>query len=429
MVNQSQTAKNNAWWYGMFGSGDDRTKKIASYRSPKTRADEFLFYAPALQVLLAVWCLYLGFASYEKFFSHSFAPKVAFVGALLLCIVIEFGKLKMGGYVFQKLFLEGTAGLRKSPAESIVWLMAVLFSVATFTMSVINSTAGAHSLAEVNGIQATTETFVPNTAELDAKILAVEERIQANRNTKWKGTTTVFAQKSNVSEAKTLESLQNQRDQLVTIQAEEYKRRVALNDQKTATGANMLMAAGGWVEALQVILLIMVAACMGIVDQVIKEESAKTGTQFTTLSNPNQRTNGTPQYNNTADHHQTIGFRWNGYGDTQPKSVAQFTPSVPQTNAAAGSDQIILWCKDVVQKNLPHFERKDADNESVARRIHTTFDKTIESIQAPGFNPSKKVVDDFIVFLKNKAVPTLNKYGKPYQQIAAFDKLISAETV
>lgn len=409
----------------MFGSGDERTKKIASYRSPKTRADEFLFYAPALQILLAVWCLYLGFASYEKFFSHSFAPNVAFVGALLLCIVIEFGKLKMGGYVFQKLFLEGTAGLRRSPAESIVWLMAVLFAVATFIMSVINSTAGAHSLAQVNGLQSTAETFIPNTADLDAKIAAVEDRIQANRNTKWKGTTTVFAQKSNVSEAKSLESLQKQRDQLVTIQAEEYKRRVALNDQKTATGANMLMAAGGWVECLQVILLIMVAACMGIVDQVMKEEAQKSGgaQSFANLSGTGTQKNGATQYNNQGDR-PTIGFTWDGYGDNQrSESVPQFSQSVPQKSepgAVVGADEIIKTCERALMSDIPNFNAKYAKPESVHRRVCEALDRCFEAMQHPDFKPSRQVIAKFYGYLANTAIPTMNSKGWPYERDVFF---------
>ena len=277
MQNAAQSQP-GAWWKPRTNphSFQNRVDEINKYRSPHTKADEFLRLLKwFVQPLLVLYCMVLSFASYQAFFAHNFSPTIAMLGAGLLCLVIEFGKVKIGGYVFQKPFLEGPSGLAKSFPEFSVWAGALLFAIATFTMSVINSTSGAHALSMMNGTIKNEMAFAPNTSDIDAQIKATDSRIQQNTGIKWKGVVTYQAQKAIVRDTRNLEALNRQREAAVNAQRADFERSRNFNDTNTTRGANVLMAAGGWVEILQVITLFLIAACMKVVSTVMDRKQGK----------------------------------------------------------------------------------------------------------------------------------------------------------
>lgn len=415
MHKNSDSGNFSSFLNGLFSSGS-RAAAISKYRSPHTRADEFLLIAPFIQLILAAWCMWIGFASYQAFFGHSFGPTVAWVAALLLCIVIEFGKLKVGGYVFQKPFLEGTVG--GTWAQFFVWVGALVFSVATFWMSIINSTSGAHALATLKGNQAHAEAFTPSTDAIDAQIREANARIQLAHNTKWKGTTTYEAQKAITRDTRTIESLQKQRDAAVTIQRSDFERRQSQNDLATNTGADMVMAAGGWVEILQVVLLFFVAACMAVVGEVMeREEKQRSPTANLPTYNGAQKS---AAINNGQPGTPPV-FMFNRMADGQVRSapdkntVPQFSQSVPQTNATIGCNAVLAQCKEAVQKDLSNFENRLAKPGTVSERINRALDECLSAISTPGFEPDREVAIRFFEFLKYKAFPSLNARGYGYE--------------
>ncbi|MEZ4925553.1 MAG: hypothetical protein R3A50_04705 [Saprospiraceae bacterium] len=414
---------NNAWYYGLFNSSDARIRKITSYRSPKTRADEFLFIAPLLQVILAAWCMWIGFASYKSFFAHNFNEQVAWWGALLLCVVIEFGKIKMGSYVFQKPFLEGTRFFQQKFDEVAVWGSALLFAGLTFWMSVVNSTAGAHSLSMMKGAQAHAEVFTPNTSDIDQQIQSAEARIKKAQVNTWKGKLSWESQKTVTRNTGTIEKLQDQRAKSIELQRADFKRRQDQNDTYSEKGANMLMAAGGYVEGLQGILLLLVAACMSIVSRVMKDEELKSignNGAFYRQANTNS---STPQNVNQSG---TIGFYWNGYGNPQNnrdhKTVSQSKQAVSQfggTNQVIGADHILKNCETAIRRDMPNFNRKDTRAESVYGRIAKVLDDCADAMVKPGFEPSKEVLLSFTRYI-NDVFKTLDDIGWPYQNDLVF---------
>lgn len=413
MVNSSEK---QSWW-GVFstkGGLARRSQAIQKYRSPHTMADEILrLLRYMVQPLLIAYCMFISFASYEAFFGHNFSPTVATAGAALLCIVMEFGKIKIGSYVFQKPFLQGWGFFKSSFADFSVWGGSLLFMVFTFIMSVTNSTQGAHQLSLMKGTQQHAETFTTNTADIDSQIAATNSRIKAANGIKWKGVVTYQAQKAIERDTRNLESLSRQREAIMTGQRADFERRQQHNDKSTETGANILMASGGWVEALQLVTLFLIAACMSVVGGVMDEETKLNSIQVDTNRH---RANGVAQ--NQSSTTPLFMFNRRSDGNVQAarssEPVSQSPEPVTQQNTGADSDKVLQWCKTAVERDLPNFNEKWAKKDTVSARINKALDQCKESASKPGFSPSREEAVKFYSFLIDKAIPTLNGRGYPY---------------
>lgn len=424
-------------WFDFSGDGaglNSRIQKINKYRSPHTKADEILRILQwFVQPLLILYCMVLSFASYQAFFEHNFSAGIATLGAVLLCIVIEFGKIKIGAYVFQKPFLEGLEGFKGSFAEFSVWFGALLFAGVAFTMSVINSTTGAHALSVMKGTAKNETAFAGNTADLDRQISETNARIKQNGTIKWKGVVTYQAQKAIERDTRTLEALNRQKESATNTQRADFERTRSINDTNTQTGANILMASGGWVEGLQMICLFLIAACMSVVGSVMDREQKNS---HTATNNPNTNSyrsgaaNSSPANNSGAG--QTIGFFWDGYGQQaaqQSFAVPQQPFTVPQQTvdfSTIGCDAVLENCRQAVQRDLPNLLRPDAKPATVSERINKALDDAFDIVSKDGFSPSHETGLKFYKFLAETALPTLNDRGWPYSRDTFFMKQILA---
>lgn len=417
-------------WYASSttpGAGfEQRKKSIARYRSPSTIADEiFRILTWGVQPLLLVFCMALSYFSYEAFFAHNFSPGFAMAGALILSVVIELGKIKIGGYVFQVPFLSGVQLLRSSFPAFAVWGGALILTVVTFYMSVNNSTKGAAMLAQKAGFEKNERSFTPNTAEIDAQIEQANGRIVAANSVKWKGVVTYQSQKAIQSAEKSITALQAQREEAIRTQRADFERQRAQIDSNTSNGATILMASGGWVEALQVICLFLVAACMATIDKVM----GSTPTPSPASQGINFQGNGAGN-KSQAPYNEVnpgqIGFRWKGYGTQStrnPEPVPQSPQPVPQlSQAVLGCDQILLSLRKKLQSELPNLTNKNGQKSSISARINRAFDEAYQAMNLPDFVPSREVGAKVYKYLVEEAIPTLNGVGWPYEKDSMFLK-------
>ncbi len=336
-ANSQESHQKPFWSKGDPAKGfNQRVAEINRYRDPTTSADELLrvcqwFILPLLLAYSAV----LGGASYYAFFSHNFSPNIALAGAITLAIAIEFGKAYMGLRAVQKPFLQGWSTITASVGHFTIWLAALLFALATFAMSIINSTHGGQLLATKSGQERHAVAFSPITSDIDAQIEATQKRIAQNNGNKWKGIVTVDAQRANRQAEKSMATLQDQRAQAIATQRADFERQRGIDDQNTATGSNMLMAAGGWVEGLQVILLFVIAACQSVLNGKMQtqQQSSQTAYRATSL-------NGQSNYQNR------IGFNLGEDGNvrsTLPTAhIEQNTTPTPHIEGTANSQEFLF---------------------------------------------------------------------------------------
>lgn len=406
--------KEQTWISNLFGNPDqkfqDRKAQISKYRSPQTIADEILLILTwGVQPLLLVFCMALSYSSYQSFFSHNFSYPIATAGAVILSLVIELGKIKIGGYVVQIPFLSGIKILKSSFSVFAVWVLALIITILTFTMSVKNSTKGAQMLAKKAGFEKNERIFTPNTQDIDAQILASDARSKAASSIKWKGTVTYQSQQAIKAESKSMALLQEQRQEQINQQRADFERSRAQMDSNTTTGADMLMAAGGWVEALQAVALILIGACMSTIDKVMPNPSP-------TPTNGQQ--NGNISYNqlngqgSQNSHKNTIGYHWVGYGQIPQKSVTHQDKGV--THQAVGNpDDTLLLARKNFSSWAANYADKKHNKANVDTRIAQILDNLLTKINDGSLAPSRTVAIQSYDFFSNK-LENLDSIGRPY---------------
>lgn len=362
-----------------------RKAAISRYRSPQTIADEiYRLISWGVQPLLLVFCMALSFSSYQAFFEHNFSPSFAIAGAVILSLVIELGKIKIGGYVFQTPFVSGVTVLRSSFPAFAVWAGALLITGVTFTMSVINSTKGAAMLAQKAGFEKHDVTFTPNTADIDQQLSEANKRASAAVDVKWKGITTYQAQKALQSESRTIAKLQAQREESIKNQRADFERRRAQMDTNTNNGASILMAAGGWVEALQAICLFVIAACMATIDRVMGEEQRHASPTAGNYNGPFQEFS---RNGHNIQNRATIGFHWDGYGEAPPAPPQSVTHQ-PGGVTHQTSDDVLRLARKDFGSWAANIGSKKHDSGNAHGHITRTLDALRSSMQAHGFMPS-----------------------------------------
>lgn len=242
-------------------------ERINKYRDSSTSADELLRFLqylilPALLLYSAV----LGFCSYLNFFQNSFSPTVSMIAAFLLAAVIEIGKSRMGVRALQKPFLEGFGVIFSTPAQMVLWVGTIAFAAITFWMSIQNSTTGGKMLATkmAQDKQAVNLNFEPNTTAIDAQIAESRTAISKHQRNQWKGIVMIPSQNAIKAETRNIERLQQSRDNAIATQRADFERRRAQLDEQTEHGSNLFMAAGGYVEAIQLIVLFLIVSCQGV---------------------------------------------------------------------------------------------------------------------------------------------------------------------
>lgn len=394
----------------------ERKKAISRYRSPQTTADEiYRILIWGVQPLLMVFCIALSFSSYQAFFGHNFSPLMATAGAVILSLVIELGKIKIGGYVFQTPFLSGTRVLASSFAAFSVWFGALLITAATFTMSVINSTSGAQLLALKTGYEKNNTEFRPNTTEIDAQIAQTNARISDANAVKWKGTVTYQSQQAIKSLSTTLSGLTKQREKSVASQREDFERQRAHSDETTSTGADMIMAAGGWVELLQLITLFLIAACMATIDSVMGQNGHQ-HSPTSAKSNPQTGFHHTPN----GAHNQTptgIGFYWPGYGGSPaaqpPPPVAGVSHQPYGVTHQQSADGILRLARKDFGSWAANLDSRKHNPDTCSQHIDRILGELLAQMDNPDFLPSTtEAIKSWDYFSRKLA--ELDQKGRPF---------------
>lgn len=253
----------NAWW-NKTDNGEAlkrRIEQIHRINDPTTNCDEILKYGKVLLLVLLGFTGLLGALSYYKNFAPSFPKEAAIFMALALTLVIEFGKNACATWALRIPFFRGFPHIIQRPENTFVWLGLLAIAASTFYMSVYNSTIGGEQLSRMLHSERNQVVFSPDTRNIDAQIDATQRSMADNQAIKWKGTTTYTAQKAIARQSSALETLQKQRADMVAMQRADYEQKQAETAQNSNFAANLVMASGGYVELLQLLLILLLVAC------------------------------------------------------------------------------------------------------------------------------------------------------------------------
>lgn len=440
----SQQSGQQAWWTREKRDAlGERIGKIQRINDPTTNADEVLTGAKILIIVLLFFSGALGALSYFKNFSISFSFEFSCFLALCLTFTIEWGKNKCATWAARIPFFQGWGHISRTPANTFIFAALVLVTMATFAMSIYNSTKGGEQLALMLGQERNHSPFQADTKSIDEQIAATQLAITNAPMGKWKGRMYYQDAKGVRADKKSLESLQRQREATSAQQRADWEKEQQLKQTNTSFGAKVVLASGGWVELLQVLLIILRVACEKTLDG---RQSPTPQQQRAPVAGFKPGQPGHVPVQNTLRGQQLprpIGFNVDQDGNVQtsannssihedslmsvaavpqtPLSVAQ----QPQQNSTIGADQILLLLRSNLIKEIPNLANHQAKPATVSGRIASHLDQAGILMSQNGFTPSRDVALQVAQYLMHTAFPTLRERGWPYaREINFMSRLI-----
>lgn len=413
------------WWKrGQRETLDDRVRAVQNVNDASIISDDVQRWSKvALVFLLAFTTLLSGF-SYFKFFEKSFGFHLAVVMALLLACVIEFGKNWGFLKVLRIPFFQGWNFVWAEISNTVMWVFLLLLSVVTFAASVYNSTQGAHQLSLLLSHERSYSAFTPNTGDIDAQIAALTKSDEDLGSIKRKNGKTNWAiQPMKAENAKTLASLQEQRRVLIEKQRTDWEKQDAIKEGQNQFGANSLLAVGGWVELLQIILMFVRVSAERSLDKTASQRrNATSPPPFS--KNGKHHTQQQPFENHgrfTFFNRDESGNVRSAYESEQQQpietTVTQSPQTVTQTNYA--NDVLKLAMKEL-QGFAANFDGIHRNNKTVAENIYRILDETLAKMRQEGFCPSWEMYLKFHAYIDGTLFPLINVKGWGYESQAMF---------
>lgn len=404
---------------------ESRVKDINRFRDPTTNADEVLRAAKVVLAFLLFLTAVMAAFAYARNFS-SFPTPLAWSFAIGLAAAIEFGKNYCATWAIRTPFFLGWGHLRQAPENTLRWLSLLLVALVTFAASIYNSTKGAKQISSQLAYEAQYSAFTPNTADIDAQLQAAEKRIARNNSNTWKGQVVWASQKANAVEARNIENLQKQRAARIEQQRADWEKEQAAQAENRDYASNMVLAAGGWIEVLQVLLMFLRVSCeKSLNTRMVSESPTPSSIGFrshgstlasmghTTPPGEQRRPIGFHRAEHDAGRHSAPSVPQHG---VMGISVPQSPQSVPQTKALLSgkeADEAILYHLGRLQKEPGNFDNKHAVASTVAKRVHTILDD-LERTLGTLSECSLDVAERTATYIIDKIQPKLQEHDQQH---------------
>lgn len=364
-MQNTSNSQQSAWWSRDKGAGlQNRIKAIQRLNDPTTNADELLSGSKILLLLLLCFTGLLAGFSYYKNFGGSFPIPVAAFMAIALTVAIEWGKNYCTTWAIRTPFFRGFGHIISTPANTFMFAGLILIAAATFTMSVINSTIGGRQLSVMLNHEKNASAFQADTRGIDSLIATNQKNIVEASTVKWKGVTTRTSQQAIKQYSATLSSLNAQRETIIQQQRADWEKQQAIQAENRNYSANLMLTSGGWVELLQLLLIIVRVACEKILDSRLpspNKEEPSGGIGFQRNRQPAYSEGPTPPQ--ATEPRRPIGFFFGDQDLQKPEArTAAATvpaPPVPEKNT-------VEQCATPEQPGTAHRPEQLASAETVS---------------------------------------------------------------
>lgn len=432
MAVQNQNSNPAPWWRNQSRDKlQERITRVHRINDPGTVADEVLKSGKLMMFLLLCFTGLLGALSYFKFFSKAFPVEVAWAMSAALTIAIEWGKNAALRWSVRIPLFQGFGKVFSTPADTFIWAGLVLVSALTFTISAYNSTKGSAELSKLLHREKTEQVFAVNTADLDQQITDAKQRIERNNRNTWKGVVIVESQRANRSETNLINKLQDEKAKRIEQQRADFERSRTISDEEGKFTSQSIMAAGGWVELFQILVIFVLCASEKKLDARNPIETAPTpsgsriGFQWGNTS-PAPTMQTPPQQPDQP--RRPIGFVQYPsvpQRDTVQESVPQIPQPVAQINTVLKgkeADEAILYHLQRLQKEPGNFSNKHAQPKTVANRIHsilTDLEDTLNRVEQCQVETLTKTAG----YISKTIIPSLQTAGYPYDMKSIYNRL------
>lgn len=408
-----------------------RISKINKLNDPTTNADEILRWGKVFLFALLGYSALLGFFCYYKNFSKSFPQEVAVVLSIILPCAIEFGKNYCSTWAIRQPFFHGFAPIFASKAKTFIFGGLALIGLATFVMSIRNSTVGSQQLSLMFSHERNASVFTPDTRVIDEQIAATQSSINDNRNIKWKGTVTYQAQKSIQAQTKALTTLQSQRQEAIQQQRADWEKDQSYKTEQAGGVAALVLASGGWVELLQFLFLFLRVACEKLLDNRI---SANQHHVVGSSANGHTMQHRYPTVENAArlvffNRAQDTGQVQQAPDDTGNTVSHRDTPVSHLSDPSAPNtvDHVLKLAEKELRGYHANFGVRGRKDSTVSDNINRILNETganLTRFQTMGHQPTRDQAIKFYTYITGDLFPSLNARGWPYQGDIVFAELM-----
>lgn len=379
-----------------------QVSNIQKINDPSTSADEMLKVGKVIFILLLGYSGLLSLMNYYANFLPSFGRGAALFMAAALAVVIEYGKSFFAKWTCRIPAFLGLAFIGQTPIQTLRFVSMAIFAAATFYMSFLNSTAGGQQLARQLRESKEITPFSPNTSDIDAQITAVTNSISQNQTVTYKGVMTYLAQKSNTRLSETLNNLQNQRAESIRQQRADWEAAQSRQEGNRNFAVSLIMQSGGWVELLQLLLVVFI-----VMNERTLLVNAAHKSQYTPSPTPtpspttsfNAFSNGsgaTPPPNNSTFFNYTTGGTQIGFRRPSTEPVSQSDTGVTQINNEAPSVAAFQHNLTALRRDCANLKNGNGTDRSISERIATAMDGMIYNLPSLDY-PKREGVRAFIV--------------------------------
>lgn len=410
----------SSWMKKLWTAGaDKRIAEIQNISDDGTSADEIL--AVARDILLPLSLLFSSvfcFLFYWKYLGEAFPPIVAIIGAGIIALLIETGKVWFGIRALRFLYFGKPLD---NVANTILFLSVTAFASVAFLWSFSNSTSGLHDMAQSNAFQANQSEFSVNTTDIDQQITQARQAQREAGKVKWKGTVTIDAQRTMRKQEDNITALQNQRAKLIEQATNDHADHKKFQGEQANKAASWTRLVGGVFEAVQLILLCIASSCEKILD-TRNPKAARRITKPPTPFQADPSLNGQPaqgypsnDYNATFFNRGVDGNVISRHTAAPANPVAQPVPQkfiVETYTPARDAEKLLRMHRTELQKWIGHFGRSDAPG--VVQCVTERLIEAHSDIDRMGWGIDPEEVEKFCDYAENRIGQKLTEAGKPY---------------
>jgi len=404
-----------------------QVKKAARLRSDKTNADEARIVLNIILFVAESITAYMGFLYYKEAYESNLSPMFGAIMALGVAATVEIAKVFLVRLALRSILFRWIVA---SWTQLGYWTFVFILAVGSYFWSYTISTDGMETFVKNNQYKSRpkddlSQKIAAATAGIDAQIAQESNARTSSNNTKWKGVTTIDAQRSIRKNNTNIESLLAQKQKIVEDITTKANADNGQLTQIEGSFTTFIKKFGGYMEIICALCLIALAfAEMRLVEVVSSEPNASPTPEPQPVSNPQPQPQAKHNFNNGSPTYFNRGSDGNVVS-TYSHAVTQSDTDVPHMAmkninvVSVGSDGVLRDAITRIKRDMANLKNENGKPQSVYDRIKGALDALYNATIDENFDPNQTLAHDAYSYLYKDVFPELYAFGFDYPKCNA----------
>lgn len=393
-----------------------QVQKASRLRSDKTNADEARIILNIILFVAEAITAYMGFLYYKEAYESNLSPMFGAIMALGVAVTVEIAKVFLVRLALRSILFRWIV---ESWSQLGYWAFVFILAVSSYIWSYTISTDGMEMFVKNNQYKSRPkddlqQKIAAATAGIDAQINQESSARSASEQTKWKGTTTIDAQRSIRKNNSNIESLLAQKQKIVDDITAKSNAGNAESSNIQNSFTSFIKKFGGYMEIICALCLIALAfAEMRLVEVVSSDPNASPTPEPQPVSNPQPQPQPQPKFNN----HNPTYFNRGSDGNVVSFSnnpVAQSDTAVPHDAphmVSVGSDGVLRDAITRIKRDMANLKNENGNPLSVYNRIASALTSLHNATKDKNFDPDESLAHQAYAYLYKDVFPELEAFG------------------